>query len=459
VDAELPDNSEKPAMSPSPSDPAPTPPSRGGSRTLIVVVLFVLVAAAGGWYWYSRTGGDAAQSAGGATAPASGSGAPASGRRGGAAADASKPTPVATMPARSGDFDVYLNALGTVTARSTVTVHSRVDGQLIRVPFTEGQIVKAGELLAEIDPRPFQVTLEQANGQLAKDQALLANAQVDLERYKTLLSQDSIASQQVDTQASLVRQYQGAIATDKGQVDSAKLQLSFTRITAPIAGRLGLRQVDSGNMIHASDTNGLVVITQVQPIDVVFPIPETNLQRVLRRMRESEALIVDAYDRNQARKLASGKLLTTDNQIDTATGTIKLKAVFANENGTLFPNQFVNVRMLVDTLKGVTIVPSAAIQRGAPGSFVYVVKDDKTVTVKVVKVGPIEGENAVIDSGVSPGDVLVVDGTDRLREGAKVEPVTRNPAGAAEAAPKRQRPAGTGDGKGKGAGKGNASGG
>jgi multidrug efflux system membrane fusion protein len=416
-------------------------------------MLAVAAAAGLGWYFYAapRAGSDA--SAQGVPAPGGGGGGAGKGGKGGAGGDASRPTPVATMAARSGDFDVYLNALGTVTARSVVTVHARVDGQLLRVPFTEGQLVKAGELLAEIDPRPFEVVLAQANGQLAKDQALLTNAQLDLERYKTLLAQDSIAKQQVDTQASLVRQYEAAIATDRGQVDSAKLQLSFTRITAPNAGRLGLRQVDSGNMVHTSDTNGVVVITQVQPIDVVFPIPESNLQRVLKRIHDGDALTVDAYDRNQSRKLATGKLLTTDNQIDTATGTIKLKAAFGNDDGILFPNQFVNVRMLVDTLHGATLVPSAAIQRGAPGTFVYVVKDDKTVTVKTVKVGPIEGETAVIDSGVSPGDMLVVDGTDRLREGAKVEPVTRNAAGATDTAPRRQRPPGNGDGKGKGAGK------
>jgi multidrug efflux system membrane fusion protein len=357
------------------------------------------------------------------------------------------------MAAHSGDFDVYLNALGTVTARGTVTVRSRVDGQLMRVLFDEGQVVKAGQLLAEIDPRPFEVQLEQMNGQLAKDQALLANAKVDLERYQTLLAQDSIAKQQVDTQASLVRQYEATIASDKGQVNNAKLQLSFTKIVAPIAGRLGLRQVDAGNMIHVNDTAGLVVITQVQPIDVVFPIPETNLPRLQRRLREGDPPVVDAYDRNQTRKLATGKLITIDNQIDTATGTIKLKAAFANDDSALFPNQFVNVRMLLDTLHGATIVPAAAILRGAPGAFVYVVKEDKTVTVRPVKVGPIEGENAVIESGIAPGEVVVVDGTDRLREGAKVETVDRNAAGvaAADNANRSQRQ-GNGGGR-KGVGK------
>jgi multidrug efflux system membrane fusion protein len=425
--------------------PEPPPPRPRRVFLIVAVVAAAIVAAGAAWYFLAAKSDTTDATAKGAAAGSGPGGGVAGGRRGGGDA-ASRPTPVATMAARTGDFDVYLNALGTVTPRGTVTVRSRVDGQLLRVLFEEGQTVKAGQLLAEIDPRPFEVQLAQANGQLAKDQALLTNAQLDLERYKTLLAQDSIAKQQVDTQASLVRQYEGSIATDRGQVDNAKLQLSYTKIVAPIAGRLGLRQVDSGNMIHASDTNGLVVIAQVQPIDVVFPIPETNLPSVQRRLQTGDSPTVDAWDRNQTRKLAAGKLMTTDNQIDTATGTIKLKAAFSNIEAPLFPNQFVNVRMLLDTLHGVTIAPTAAVQRGAPGAFVYVVKDDKTVTVRPVKLGPIEGENAVIESGIAPGDVLVVDGIDRLREGAKVEPVTRTPPGADTGA-RRQRPPGAGDGK------------
>ncbi|HEY2817224.1 MAG TPA: MdtA/MuxA family multidrug efflux RND transporter periplasmic adaptor subunit [Casimicrobiaceae bacterium] len=422
--------------------------------TTAAIALIAVAVAIGGYYFGgSRNAADGRGQGGTPSAGNPQGGAP-SGRRGGGGGDASRPTPVATTAARQGDFDIYLNALGTVTARSTVTVRSRVDGQLLRVLFNEGQVVKAGQLLAEIDPRPFQVQLEQMNGQLAKDQALLANAQVDLERYRTLLKQDSIASQQVDTQASLVRQSEATIASDQGQVNNAKLQLSFTKIVAPIAGRLGLRQVDAGNMIHATDTNGLVVITQVQPIDVIFPIPESNLPRVQRRLAEGDPPIVDAYDRNQTRKLATGKLITIDNQIDTATGTIKLKAAFPNDDSALFPNQFVNVRMLLDTLHGATIIPTAAILRGAPGTFVYVVKDDKTVTVRPVKVGPIEGENAVIDSGVTPGEVVVIDGTDRLREGAKVETVTRGAPAPASADKTQRRPRQPGEGGRKGGGKG-----
>jgi len=440
-----------PAVSEPPSNP--TSPARSRLLVPLVAIALVAIVALVGWYYFGSKNATESIAQGPAPAAGNAQGGPPGGKRG-AGGDAARPTPVAAMAARQGDFDVYLNALGTVTARGTVTVRSRVDGQLIRVQFNEGQTVKAGQLLAEIDPRPFEVQLEQMNGQLAKDQALLANAKVDLERYQTLLKQDSIASQQVDTQASLVRQYEATIASDKGQVDNAKLQLSFTKVAAPIAGRLGLRQVDAGNMIHATDTNGLVVITQVQPIDVVFPIPESNLPRVQRRLREGDPPVVDAYDRDQTQKLATGNLLTIDNQIDTATGTIKLKAAFANDDGALFPNQFVNVKMLLDTLHGATIVPTAAILRGAPGTFVYVVKDDKTVTVRPVKVGPIEGENAVIDSGVTPGEVVVVDGTDRLREGARVETVTRNPASAAAADNPERRSRSPGAGKGNGGGKG-----
>jgi multidrug efflux system membrane fusion protein len=294
------------------------------------------------------------------------------------------------------------------------------------VLFREGDTVKAGQLLAEIDPRSFEVQVAQANGQLAKDRALLANAKVDLERYKTLLAQDSIASQQVDTQASLVNQYEASITSDQAQVDSAKLSLSYTRITAPISGRLGLRQVDVGNMVHAADTNGIVLITQVQPIDVVYSLPETNLQQVLRRLRAGQVMAVDALSRDQSKKLAAGKLLTVDNQIDTTTGTVKLKAEFGNADLSLFPNQFVNVRMLVETLQAATVVPSAAIQRGTQGNFVYVVGTDSVVAVRVVGVGPVDGETTVIDKGIVPGDVVVIDGTDRLREGQKVETVSRD---------------------------------
>jgi multidrug efflux system membrane fusion protein len=391
----------------SPSHAASLQPERSRARRIawIVSAIVLIAIVAGAWVWLRK--------------PAEPSG---SAGRGGDAGG--RALPVVAAPVTKGPIDVYLTALGTVTPRNMVTVHSRVDGQLMRVAFREGQVVKAGELLAEIDPRPFEVQLTQAQGQMAKDQALLKNAQLDLERYRTLLSQDSISKQQVDTQESLVRQYQGAVQADQGQIDSAKLQLTYSRVTAPISGVVGLRQVDPGNVIHANDANGLVVITQIHPITVLFPIPEDNLQRVLGRMKSGATLAVDAYDRAQKVKLASGKLSTVDNQIDTTTGTVKLRAEFPNDDGALFPNQFVNVRMLVDTRPDATLIPSAAIQRGAPGTFVYVVNDDKSVSVKPVKLGPVQGEVTAIDSGIAPGAMVVVDGADKLREGGKVELIT-----------------------------------
>jgi multidrug efflux system membrane fusion protein len=368
------------------------------------------------------------------------------GRRG---ADPRTVLPVAVAPARTADFIVWLNALGNVNARSTVTVRPRVDGQLARVLFREGQTVKAGELLAEIDPKPFEVQVTQANGQLARDQAQLANARVDLARYQTLLKQDSIAQQQVDTQAALVRQLEGTIEADRGVVDNAKLQLSYTRITAPAGGRTGLRQVDPGNMVRQTDANGIVVITQVQPINVIYSIPEDRLAAVIKRVQAGDAPLVDAYDRDGRIKLASGKLVTIDNQIDPTTGTIKLKAEFANEPAALFPNQFVNVRMQLDTLHAVTVVPTSAVQRGSPGTFVYRVNDDSTVSVKVVKLGPTEGEVTVVESGLQPGERVVTDGADKLRDGAKIEPVTPEQRNAAPAAGGRRGDGKGGDGKGR----------
>ncbi|MFI4922499.1 MAG: MdtA/MuxA family multidrug efflux RND transporter periplasmic adaptor subunit [Burkholderiales bacterium] len=344
-------------------------------------------------------------------------------KRGSDSSDKALPVVVAT--ARQSDVDVYLAGLGTVTPLNTVTVKSRVDGELNKIAFKEGQFVHAGELLAEIDPRPYQVQLTQVEGQMARDQALLKNAQLDRERYRTLFEQDSVAKQLLDTQEALVRQYEGAVKTDQGQIDNAKLQLVYTRITAPISGRVGLRQVDPGNIIHASDQNGLVVITQLQPITVIFTIPEDNVPSVMKKLQAGEKLAVDAYDRENKVKLASGILLTVDNQIDPTTGTVKLKAQFSNDDYSLFPNQFVNVRMLVNIKKGATVINSAAIQRGAQGTFVYVMKPDQTVTVRQIKTGPAQGDAIAIDTGIAPGELVVVDGTDKLREGAKVEPISR----------------------------------
>src|SRR6266508_1446165 len=289
---------------------------------------------------------------------------------------AQRAVPVAGTAARKGDLAVYLTGLGTVTALNTVTVRSRVDGQLIRVAFREGQLVRQGDLLAEIDPRPFQVQLMQAEGQKAKDEAALKNARVDLARYVVLVQEDSISRQQLDTQAATVNQLEASVKSDQAQVESAKLNLTYSRITAPISGTIGLRLVDTGNIVHANDPNGLVILTQIQPITAVFTIPADHLPQVLKQVKTGEQLPVDAFDREMKNKLAAGTLLAVDNQIDQTTGTVKIKASFPNENLALYANQFVNAWLLVDTLRGAVLVPTAAIQRGPQSTFVYVVKPD-----------------------------------------------------------------------------------
>ena len=403
----------------------PGPRTRRWAWIAAAVALAVLALAA--WYWFGHGSSDQAKGGGKGDA-------------------ASRPMPVVAAPARKGNIDVSLDALGTVTPLNNVVVRARVDGQLMSVAFREGQNVKAGDLLAQIDPRPFEVMLTQANGQMARDQAQLKNAQVDLERYQTLLAQDSISRQQVDTQAALVRQFQGAVESDKGAIDNARLQLTYARITAPISGRVGLRQVDPGNIVHASDSNGVVTITQVQPVTVIYPVPEDNVPRIVKRMQTAQSVPVDAFDRGGKTRLATGRLLTMDNQIDTATGTVKVKAEFPNTDSALFPNQFVNVRMVVETHEDTTLVPTAAIQRGAPGTFVFLVKEDKTVAVTPVQVGAVSGETTEVSKGLAPGNLVVVDGADKLRDGASVELIDAAARATQQAAPPRQNPPGAGKG-------------
>ncbi|WP_213035682.1 MdtA/MuxA family multidrug efflux RND transporter periplasmic adaptor subunit [Candidatus Nitrotoga fabula] len=346
--------------------------------------------------------------------------------------NANRLIPVAVATAQSGAIDVIINALGTVTALNTVTVKPRVDGQLVRVAFREGQFVNKGDLLAEIDPRPFQTQLDQANGQLIRDQALLANAKLDLDRYRGLLTKDSIARQQVNTQESLVRQYEGTVKANQALVNNARLQLEFTHVKAPIAGRLGLRLVDNGNMVRTTDTNGLVVITQIQPITVVFSIPSHHLSTLLGRLQTGDPMTVEAWDREDRNRLAVGKLLTVDNQIDTTTGTVKLKAEFTNSDNALFPNQFVNVHLRTETLHGVTLIPVSSTQQGIQGTFLYVVDKRNTVILKPVTLGPVSGNLVAVDKGLVPGEQVVIDGADKLRQGARVEIIRPGRLNAAE---------------------------
>jgi multidrug efflux system membrane fusion protein len=336
------------------------------------------------------------------------------------------PTPVVVSPARTGRIDVNIDALGTVTPLRTVTVRSRVEGQLMRVRFREGDPVTQGQLLAEIDPRPFEIQLKNAEGQLARDQALLANARLDVERYRTLLAQDSIARQQVDAQEALVKQFEGVVRSDQSQVENARLQLTYARITAPISGRVGLRLVDPGNIVRAGDASGIVVITELAPIGVVFTVPQDSLPAVMKRMQSGDRLVVEAWDREQKNRLARGRLLAVDNLVDVATGTVKLKATFRNEDEELFPNQFVNVRLKLETLEDQTVIMQSAVQRGGRGLFVYVVKEDMTVTARPVTLGPVDGPRVAVLKGVESGDRVVIDGIDRLREGTRVQ-ITKRP--------------------------------
>jgi membrane fusion protein, multidrug efflux system len=350
------------------------------------------------------------------------------------------PMPVGTAAVEKGDIPVVLSGLGTVTPLAMVTVKTQINGQLIEVAFKEGQMVNKGDFLAQIDPRPYQVALAQAEGQLAKDQAVLKNSELDLQRYKTLVAQNSIARQTLDTQAALVQQNRGTVQADQAQVDTQKLNLTYCRIIAPVSGRVGLRQVDPGNYVQTSDANGIVVITQLQPISAIFTLPEDSLQVVLRRMRGGTSLAVTAFDRSGTNRLDTGRLETVDNQIDTTTGTVKLRATFDNSDQNLFPNQFVNIRLLVDTVRGADLIPNSAVQRGAPGTFVYVVKPDETVAAQPITLGPGDDRRIVVTTGLEPGQRVVTDGADRLKDGAKVRLVQSGGA-AQPRAPSGEQPA------------------
>lgn len=384
-------------------------PASPSHRRWVWVVLVLLLMAAVAWWWYPKAKPSPASS-------------PSSSAPGGPPA-----VPVKAEVVSREDLDIYLKALGTVTAFNTVTVRSRVQGELNEILFKEGDQVKAGQLLARIDPRPYEVALQQALGMQQQNMSQYENAKRDLVRYQTLRKQESIAPQQVDTQQALVRKYEGIIRSDQAAVDNARLQLDYTRITAPISGRLGLRKVDVGNLISANDPQGLVVITQTQPISVLFTLSETDLPEVRQPMLAGKTLTVDAYDRADEVRLAQGKLLTVDNQIDVATGSFKLKAEFQNLDDMLFPNQFVNVRLHVRTLNQATTVPSGAILQGNQGAFVYLVKPDMTVEVRLVKIGPRSGDRVAVLEGLQPGDRVVLEGTDRLRAGTRVRIVNASP--------------------------------
>jgi multidrug efflux system membrane fusion protein len=393
--------------------------SRG--RAAWVSVLVLLVGA--GVVWWSRQPITSQQSGGGRNAAA---------------------MSIVPETVVKGDIDISLNALGTVTSLATVTIRTQISGYLIQIDFKEGQDVKKGDLLAQIDSRPYEATLAQAKGQLARDEALLRGAQVDLNRYQGLAAQNAVPHQTLDTQIALVAQDQGTVEADRGQVKAAEVNLQYCRILSPLDGRVGLRQVDQGNYVTPGDANGLVVITQLQPISVLFTLPEDNLQTILKRMQSGATLPTTAYDRSGTNKIADGTLQTFDSQIDPTTGTIKARAQFSNEAKTLYPNQFVNVRLLVDTHNDVTMMPTAGIQRGVPGTFVYLVNADSTVSIRKVVLGAIDGERVEVVSGLAPGDRIVVDGADKLRDGARINVRTEANTGGTpppgKSGGKKQRP-------------------
>jgi multidrug efflux system membrane fusion protein len=398
---------EKPPVESSPAKPR----SRRGSVITTIIVLLLI----GGVVWWTKQNpAPQPQGRGGRNAP---------------------PMSVVDETIRKGDINISLNALGTVTSLATVTIRSQISGYLMKNDFTEGNEVKKGDLLAEIDPRPYEATLAQAKGQLARDEALLKGAQVDLQRYQNLAAQNAVPHQTLDTQVALVAQDQGTVEADRAAVKSAEVNLNYTRIVSPVDGRVGLRQVDQGNYVTAGDTNGIVVVTQLAPISVLFTVPEDNLQAIAKRLQAGAVLPAAALDRSGANKLADGTLATFDSQIDQTTGTIKLRALFPNEQRALYPNQFVNIRLLLDTHKDVTTMSTAGIQRGVPGTFVYLINPDSTVSVRPVQLGITDGDRVEVLSGISPGDRVVIDGADKLRDGAKIVMRNAADAGNAPAAP------------------------
>ena len=391
----------------------PSQRTKRRSRLRLSVALVLALLALSGAIWWSRQETAPRQGGGGRTAA---------------------PMSIGPETVGKGDIGINLNALGTVTSLATVTVRTQISGYLVKNDFTEGREVKKGDLLTEIDSRPYEATLAQAKGQLARDEALLKGAQVDLARYQGLAAQNAVPHQTLDTQVALVAQDQGTVEADRGTVKSAEVNLQYCRILSPLDGRVGLRQVDQGNYVTPGDTNGIVVITQLQPISVLFTVPEDNLQAISKRLQAGAALPVTTYDRSGANTLADGTLSTFDSQIDPTTGTIKLRALFPNDSRTLYPNQFVNIRLLIDTHKDVTTISSAGIQRGVPGTFVYLINAANIVSVRPIQLGVTDGDRVEVRSGLAPGDRIVIDGADKLREGAKVIIRTETNA-AAPAAP------------------------